>query len=173
MNITDDGVISSAEKLYDCMCSELATNPNPPLYCQLRVGLDPVAADFDESTDYCCKGLAYLRILRVYPSGDNFPARDEVAIVCQPLAWGIELEMGVFRCLPSQPKHMDPVAWQNAFQQVQLDAKAMIRAVCCWKDDQEANNPDWLHYFFRDWFPFSNQGGCGGGAISVTAQIQI
>lgn len=166
-------VIDSMQALFDCFCTELATAPNPPMHCQLRVGLDPVAADFDQFTDYCCEGLAYLRVIRVFPSGDNFPARDEVAIPCQPLAWGVEAEMGVFRCLPAEPNHMNPVAWQDAFEQVQFDVEAMVRASCCWKVHQEANNPNWLTYFWRDWFPFSNQGGCGGGAISLTAQIQM
>jgi hypothetical protein len=166
-------VIDSARVLYDCLCTELATSPNPPVHCQFRVGLDPVAADFDQFEDYCCSGLAYLRIIRIYPSGDNFPARDEVSIPCQPLAWGIEMEMGVFRCLPAEPQHMDPVAWQDAFDQVQRDAEAMRHAACCWIEHQESNNVAWLNSFFRDWFPFSNQGGCGGGAISITAQIQM
>lgn len=164
--------IDSAEQLHACLCAELAAVPNPPAHCQLRVGLDPIAADFDQFEDYCCTGLAYLRIIRVFPSGDNFPARDELSTPCSPIAWGIEMELGVFRCLPAEPLHMSPEAWQAAFRQVQLDQEAMVRAVCCWQDAEQANNPNFMGYFFRDWFPFSNQGGCGGGAISVTAQIQ-
>lgn len=166
-------VTESAEKLFECFCNELASRPAPPTYCQYRVGLDPVAADFDQYEDYCCSGLAYVRIIRVYPSGDNFPARDEVSIPCQPLAWGIEMELGSFRCLPSEPNHMNPESWKESFDLVQQDAEAMRAAVCCWIADQESNNPAWLNSFFRDWFPFSNQGGCGGGAISVSAQIQM
>lgn len=167
-----EAILATAAKLYECFCEELQAGSNPPAHCQYRVGLDPVAADFDQFTDYCCEGLAYLRVLRIFPSGDNFPARDEVAIPCNPIAWGVEFELGVFRCLPVEPNHMDPTSWLNAFTQVQEDQTAMVNAVCCWRTDQSAN-PKWWGDFFRDWFPFSNQGGCGGGAISVTAQMQI
>lgn len=171
--MVDLAITPSAQSLLTCVQERMLLNPNPPQHFQLRVGLDPVAADFGtDGRDYCCEGLVYVRVIRRFPSGNNWPVRDEVSINCSPAAWAAELEIGSFRCVPAGDNHMDANAWEAAFENVQNDQEAMVEAICCWVDDQKVNNRYWMNYIIRDWFPFSNQGGCAGGAISVTAQFE-
>ncbi len=172
--VIDTLVSPSAQSLLNCLCQKLAANPDPPKHCQLRVGSDPVAADFDQYVDYCCEGIAYVRVIRRFPSGVNFPERDELATECQPGAWGVDLAMGVFRCVPAYEagNSMNESAWREAFIKVQNDQHAMTEAMCCWVADQDANNPYWMGWMIRDWFPFANQGGCSGGEWQITARFQ-
>lgn len=168
----DETILPSAKSLLACLCATLNSNPNPPAYCQLRVGLDPVAADFDQYEDYCCSGIAYVRVVRRFPAGANFPERDELPSNCAPTAWGADLNMGVFRCMPTGRDSMDPDAWDAAFTQVQHDQQAMADAICCWIQEQQLNNPYWMNFMIRDWFPFSLQGGCSGGEFQLVAQYE-
>lgn len=169
----DTIITPSAQSLLTCAQQQFLLNPNPPRHFQLRVGLDPVAADFTGNRDYCCEGLVYVRVIRRFPAGNNWPVRDEVSMNCSPAAWGAELELGSFRCVPATDQNsMDADAWEAAFENVQNDQEAMAEAICCWVEDQKNNNRSWMNYIVRDWFPFANQGGCSGGAISVTGQFE-
>lgn len=165
----DTAIIASAEALLECFRSTLGLNPNPPALLCFRVGLDPVAADFDESQDYCCSGLAYIRILRRFPAGQQFPVADQFASSCQPQAWGVAFELGSFRCAPDG---VDCDAWKETFVNVQNDQQAMGDAICCWIEHQQTNNLFFMNYMLGDWRPFSLQGGCTGGAMDVLAQFQ-
>lgn len=170
----DQIILPSAQALLTCFCNELAANPNPPALCCFRIGSDPVAAEFDNrtGTDWCCEGLAYVRIMRRFPGGAQFPIADELASDCMPAAWGVDMEMGAFRCAPDGVGELDCSSWLRSFTNVQNDQQAMADAICCWIADQKANNPFWMNYMVRDWQPFALQGGCTGGAMIVQAQFQ-
>lgn len=166
----DTAIIASAEALLECFIQELNKNPNPPELVCFRVGSDPVAAEFDETgKDYCCSGLAYLRVLRRFPAGEQFPIQDEQVMDCQPLAWGVNFELGAFRCAPDG---VDCEGWKETFINVQNDQQAMNTAICCWIEDQKVNNLFFMNSMIRDWRPFALQGGCTGGGQDVQAQYQ-
>lgn len=165
----DTFVISSAEALLACLEQQMLLNPNPPQNFGLRVGSDPVAADFNEAVDFCCQGIVYVRVVRRFPSGQQFPIADEQAMDCAPAGWAVHFEMGSFRCAPDG---MDPEAWEDTFVNVQNDQQAMISAICCWVEHQQLNNPGFLNFMVNDWFPFALQGGCTGGAMQVIGQFQ-
>jgi hypothetical protein len=74
--VTDQTVLPVAQQLLACLCEALSTNPNPPAQCCLRVG-DVVYADFNQYQDQCCDGLAYVRVVRIYPTSE-FPSQTEV-----------------------------------------------------------------------------------------------
>jgi hypothetical protein len=165
----DRAIAPSAIALLSCLEQRMALNPNPPEHFVVRVGSDPVAADFDEYNDYCCQGLVYVRVMRRFPSGSDFPISDELASNCMPTGWGVDLAMGSFRCAPDE---FNPEGWLETFQTVQNDQQAMADAICCWKDQQEQENPgNFLNWFSQDWLPFALQGGCTGGEWRITAQF--
>lgn len=166
--MADTAILPSALSLLECLREAMLQNPNPPQHFVVRVGSDPVAADFDEQIDYCCQGLVYVRILRRFPSGAQFPIADELASPCMPAAWGVDMAIGSFRCAPDE---FNPEGWEQTFTNVQNDQQAMADAICCWKTDQEANNPFFINWFSQDWLPFALQGGCTGGEWRVTAQF--
>lgn len=165
----DTIIAPSAIALLECLEEKMLLNPKPPAHFVVRVGSDPVAADFDEFNDYCCQGLVYVRIVRRFPSGDQFPIADELASDCAPAAWGVDIAIGSFRCAPNE---FNPTGWLETFQNVQNDQQAMADAFCCWVERQKATNPFMINHFVQDWLPFALQGGCTGGEFRFTGQFQ-
>lgn len=165
--MSDKIIFPAMKSLLDCLKEAALDNPNPPMHFVLRSGSDPVAADFDQYNDYCCQGMMYVRLLRRFPAGQNWPDADELAYDCAPAAWGANIEMGAFRCVPDK---FDPAGWEASVQNIQNDQEAMVQAICCWVAQQEAENPCYSNFFIRDWLPFANLGGCTGGAMNVFAQ---
>jgi len=130
-------LIDEANRLLDCLCEQLAANPNPPAECCLRVG-GPVIHDVDgqiSSDKVCCPGLGYVQIGSKYPSS-NFPAPDQEPAKrnnCMPVAFAAELTFGVIRCVPGMGTPQGPTCddWTAAATQDALDLEAMGRALCC------------------------------------------
>lgn len=166
--MTDSMVFPQAERLLTCLCNALATNPNPPLNCCMRVG-DVVYADFNQTQDQCCEGLAYVRIARIYPSSQAFPVEDETWTPCHPLAWAAELEMGVFRCEPQQGLSTLPSCddWTNTAEQVANDWEAMTRALCCFTDGLAPGDVALAGV----WSPLNSGGGCTGGFMPIRVGV--
>lgn len=166
--MADNMALPLANQLLECLCDALATNPNPPAQCCLRVG-DVVYADFNQFQDQCCEGLAYVRIARIFPSHE-FPAQLETWTPCTNLQFAVELEMGVFRCEPQQETVDLPScdAWTATATQVANDWEAMTRAACCLDEQLQADpatrgNP----LIMGVWQPTNSGGGCTGGTLSV------
>lgn len=133
-----------AEELLDCLCTaltELATDVFPaPGICCIRAG-DNVAVDMGEYQNECCEGLAYVKINGIYPTGGAgspfpSPSSDFALNKCAPYAWGVQLEMAVFRCVSAEIIPCDYLtygsnSWEYVAQRQMLDAKAMRQALCC------------------------------------------
>lgn len=164
----DTLVFPLAATLLNCLCAALAANPDPPARCCLRVG-DEVRQDLSVYEDECCDGLAYVKINRVYPSTDNFPEQDLTFLPCGPFAYGVDLEMGVFRCAPTSDASTLPTcaAWTAAARQVANDQQAMRAALCCLRENLEQGAP----VVIGEWTPLGPSGNCVGGTQTVTVQV--
>lgn len=161
----DTMVLPLAEDLLACLCEAVAEGPNPPASCCLRPGTN-VAQGVSEFEDECCEGLAWVRVVRVFPSGGDigFPEVNQATTACSPPSYGIELEMGIYRCAPTGDATNLPTCdeWTAATEQVLHDAASMRRAWCCFRDNH-ANDAKLVN----QWIPVNVQGGCTGGTISI------
>lgn len=154
-----------ADALLTCLVDALAQNPNPPARACLRVG-EEVRQDMSIYEDECCDGLAYVKINQVYPSA-TFPDILEDATNCAIDAWGVDLEMGVFRCAPTGEiaELATCEQWSAATSQVHFDAAAMRAAVACFRAQQTPGD----ELLVRPWIPLGPAGGCTGGTQIVSA----
>lgn len=161
----DTMVLPIAEDLLACLCVAVAEAPNPPASCCLRPGVT-VAQGVSEREDECCEGLAWVRVSRVFPTGDEagFPNVNEQTSACNPPSYGIELEMGVYRCAPTGDERNLPTCdeWTAATEQILDDAASMRRAWCCFRDNY-ANDAKLI----GQWTPVEVQGGCTGGKMTI------
>lgn len=111
-------------------------------------------------------GMLWVRLVRLYPSTDRFPAQDNGTGSCASVLAAV-LEVGVYRCQPtSGPQGQPPTeADQTQAAIVQADdALAMHRALQCCESLQKLPNVLGA-YDPRD------GGGCGGGAWTVTVKL--
>lgn len=138
--MADTLIIPEATRLLACLQTQLALNPNPPGEVCLRAG-DMFIQDVNGELSVdkaCCLGTAYVRITDKFPSS-NFPAPDTEPAKkgsCMPVSFGVQLIMGVARCIPEigTPAGPDCADWTQAAQQDADDLDAMTKALCCWSD---------------------------------------
>lgn len=137
--MADTVILALANQLLTCLGDKLDDNPEPPLNVCLRAG-DQVIQDVDPTTNtdkVCCPGLAYVRIGSMFPSS-SFPVPDtepaKSGNTCFPVAWGLELVMGVVRCVPGMASDSGPSCtdWTLAATRDANDLDAMRKALCCW-----------------------------------------
>ena len=160
---------SIMDDLRTCACAALENSlgGKPGCACTLTPGLLAPA-------DWCsCSGrgegcgMAWVRLDRLYPSGQRFPAQDpDTKTSCTSVLAAV-LEVGVYRCQPAPgPQGVAPSpAEQTQAALIQSsDAMALHRAITCC--DAITSRPNVLGlYTPRD------GGGCGGGAWAVTVQL--
>lgn len=154
-------VSDTAQALLSCFEDELTSSPNPiPLknIC-LRVGEIPF--DVEDGTDLCCEGFAWVRVVRIYPSV-RFPQQVDDPNNCNVSSYAIELEMGAIRCMPFE---RDCDIWTAAALQVDADAAAMRRALCCYRPTVVTDQ-----VLAGEWTPVGSDGGCIGGTMTITVQ---
>jgi len=169
--ITDPIAAPVAAELLACFTAKLQTLPNPPKYIQMRVGSD-TGPLMGPNIDECCSGLAWVRVGRVYPSWDSFPGPDNTWLPCGPLAYAVELEMGVAFCMPWSDSsgiidEIDPPStqdWASAFN-TQMIHQTLMRqtAACCFRPTQRRA--------VGEWSSFAVEGGCTGGRLTVTVSV--
>lgn len=161
----DTMVLPIAENLLACLCEAVAEAPNPPASCCLRPGVT-VAQGVSEHEDECCEGLAWVRVSRVWPTGSEvgFPAINDDPFNCSPISYGIEMEMGIYRCAPTGDERNLPTCdeWTATTEQILDDAASMRRAWCCFRD-----NYDNSAKLVGQWIPVMVQGGCTGGTMTI------
>lgn len=157
-----------AQQLLSCLESAYASVPEserPGEFC-LRVGEVPFSIGTNE--DLCCTGLAWVRIVRIYPANNDFTDRTEVSN-CPPSMWGVELEMGVVRCLPDHGQESGATCeeWTNVFLLVDEDSAAMRRALCCMETTSSGGLPADDRFLPVEWTPIDGQGMCIGGTMTA------
>lgn len=165
-------VSDAAQQVLSCFDVALHEGPNTPPdgnIC-LRVGEVPFSAGLSE--DLCCEGLAWVRVLRITPS-IRFPQADTQPAECPHSSYAVELELGVVRCMPFGDNQAGPSCdqWTAAFLQVDEDAASMRRAVCCVFDLINEGQTFIQQVVVGDWSPIDNQGGCIGGQMTLTIQL--
>lgn len=164
-----DSILSPImDDLRACACVGLADTIGgaPACACTLMPGVLAPA-------DWCsCKGdkrcgMAWVRLDRLYPSGQRFPSQDSTTQTSCTSVLAAVLEVGVYRCQPTTgPGGIPPsVADQTQAALVQADdAMALHKAIACCT--AVTSRPHLLGlYTPRD------GGGCGGGAWQVTVQL--
>lgn len=160
-----------AQQLLSCFDTALQDEDTPPGQICLRVGEVPFSAGLSE--DLCCSGLAWVRVLRIYPS-ISFPTQDSNPNDCQSSSYAVELEMGAVRCLPFGNNNAGPSCdqWTAVFFQVDEDAAAMREAICCMRDLIEDGTTTLADQILADeWVPIDGEGGCIGGRMTVSMQV--
>lgn len=171
--MTDTLLLPVAEELLACLCTALEDLSSPtfpmPGTCCIRVG-DSVINDMGEYYDECCEGLAYVRIVGYYATGGPTspfpsPSSDFALTKCAPYAWGLQLEMGVFRCISSE-RILCP-EWQLIAAQHMNDSKAMRQALCCFMKPRYGGD-----IASGTWTPAPRAGGCIGSTWTLTAMIR-
>lgn len=160
-----------ADELLACFTAKLAELPNPPKYIQMRVGQE-TGPLLGPNVDECCSGLAWVRIAGIYPSWDSFPAADNTWTPCGPLAYAVQLEMGMAFCMPwsdsdGTSDDIDPPGeadWASAaITQMQHQNLMRQTAACCFRPTQRRA--------VGAWESFPVEGGCTGGKLTVTVSV--
>lgn len=115
--------------------------------------------------DYCCPGLAWVRVVRTFPT-ISFPAQ-ATRTGCPRPSWAAVLELGIARCacVPDDDGNMDLDCLREQAAQFGLDRAALIQTVMC---DVCGDIIDCDDVSVGAWTPLAIQGGCGGGSIEVT-----
>lgn len=164
--VADPMVAPLAVDVLACLTTELAQVADPPQTTMLRPG-SGIELLMSTTTDECCTGLGWVRVMTVYPSA-QFPEPDGGYSVEEPVQWAVVLELGAARCAPRPGPAVIPSAdvWNTVTASVLDDAAAIRRAICCWA----AANADQM-YVAGPWIPLTTEGGCVGGAHTLTIAV--
>lgn len=155
-----------AGNLLDCFRVYLLEQANPPGKITLRSG--EVAALVSVNEDECRCGLAWVRIVRFFPT-DTFPTEKEDWSPCGPAGWALELELGALRCAPVGDASTLPTSedWSAAILQQMQDALAMRKAVdCCFGTYVVSET-----LMTAPWEERPPEGMCMGGTQRVTVLV--
>lgn len=171
--MADQLILPLANALLTCLQTTATANPDPPAEFCLRAGT-LVIHDIDAQGSLdktCCPGLGYVRIGRVFLSS-NFPEPDPRSDRCLSLARGLELTLGIVRCIPGigTPEGPDCTDWTSAATHDADDIQALFSAVCCWTGTDAFKTIKGRPFSIVE----SNvvaEGGCIERFITVLAQI--
>lgn len=167
--VADPMVAPIAADLVVCLAAELAKVPNP-----VSVGVRPVCLRpgdrvdllISQTSDECCDGLSWVRMVRIYPSGHGrFPAQDGETTPCDVLRWAVVFELGAVRCSPTPDADVLPSCeeWTETTLDQYDDLAAIRRAVCCYAQ----GNTERLT-IISSGEPITTEGGCTGVTLLVT-----
>lgn len=170
--IPDPVVAPVAADLVVCLAAELAKVPNPPTATPRPVCLRPgdrVDLLVSQTQDECCEGLAWVRLVRMYPSGQQpFPAQDSRVTPCDVYRWALVFELGAVRCAPTPDADAIPTCdeWTDTTLNEYDDLAALRRVACCYQRQysdrlilQDAGEP------------ITVEGGCTGVTLLVTIGV--
>ena len=156
------------DSLRDCVCGALESTLGGSVSCAciLVPGLR-APADWCSCNGRGNCGMAWVRLDRLYPSGQRFPAQDQTTAGTCASVLAAVLEVGVYRCQPASQGNGQPPAPADITQATLIatdDALALARGIACC--DAITKRP----YVLGTYSPRSG-GGCGGGAWTVTVQL--
>lgn len=150
-----------------CLENAADTLPSPPKYRSIRGG-GSVVAGIDPTTDECCEGLAWVRVVSISPTAD-FPTPASGYQPCPAPELAVELELGIVRCSPyfagGQNDALLPTTAMHlaAVQAVMADAAALRTAACCLAAQRTLT--------IGTWSPVENEANCTGGTLRVTVAV--
>jgi len=165
MALHDPVVTPLAYELLACLEQEIDKVEFPPKYRGRRPG-QIVDHLISTTSDECCEGLAWVRVVTFVPSSGKFPDQDSDPLKDGTRGWAITLEMGVVRCSPTPDETSIPSSaqWNAVSDAVDDDAAAMRRAICCFIEASPSRKGFVLPL---DWQPLDIEGGCVGGILRV------
>lgn len=159
-----------AAALLDCLCARLVdTIGGPVCQCCLRPSIAPPV------NDVCCdcgegQGQAAVQVVEIFPTED-FPRKGirQFKGACgHNVTRAAELAMTVYRCVGTVDSNGNPPSCERVTadaRKIDDDADAMWQAFACC---------DWAgrrKILPGSWQPLPNQGGCGGGMMTVYVEI--
>lgn len=153
-----------AEELLACLCTALAeTTGGAPCFCCASAGERPPAMD------YCCDcgqghGQAWVRVVRIFPAAARFPQLSTDVEQCRLGSWGVELEVGAYRCAAVPDNRGNPPSCARVTRDAEVivdDAAAMRRAITCCFASSDRDQ------VVGEWRPIGPSGGCVGGSMTV------
>lgn len=161
----DRRVLPVAQLLMGCLSEAVLDNPKPPGVVGFRTGTDgqPLAS---QSSDECCLGAAFVRVVRTYPSW-SAPAPAQVSVSCaQPMA--AELEISMWRCAPIGTLQALPTqaSWDELNTDLLNDRATMMAAICCFIGKRDSKT-----VMYGDWTTEAAEGGCAGSRITIQADL--
>lgn len=165
---TGTGVTDMAIALRDCLLTELALRDNPPAETCFIPGEDGREfLSIGLAEDKCCNGFAWVRVAGVNPIFETYQTDGESGN-CGVLRWRVDYEIGVARCAPWGDAQAGPscAEWTATAVQVQSDAEAMRAALCCLRPQVASGRVQ-----PAPWLAFGPAGGCTGGIMGVSIQI--
>lgn len=155
-----------AEEFVTCLETAFDGDTGAPARICQRPG-DQVPFLFGVGVDECCAGLAWVRVQSIAPVTDPEQANDPDFNSCTDSRRMITLELGVVRCNPSGVD-VSCEAWTALAARMDLDYRAMQRAVCCAVTSLVNDDSDVYRIRPGTWEPLESNGGCAGGSMPVT-----
>ncbi|MBA9005943.1 hypothetical protein [Thermomonospora cellulosilytica] len=163
-----DAVMPLAERLLNCLCAQL---PGTVGGAACRCCVYPGAT---VPVDHCCgceegEGQAWVQVRRIYPTtAARFPQPSTTLEPCDAAGgWGMELVMGVYRCVSVLDDQGNPPSCADVFDDAEKllsDAAAMRQALaCCFP----YTGNDGLDVMAGEYTPMGPDGGCAGGQQTV------
>lgn len=162
-----------ADALRACLALSFEGDDGIPAEICHRPGSEvPLAAGL--SQDECCSGLGWVRIAGIAPIVDPGSADDILYNPCDTSGRRITFELGVARCNPFGTPERGPTCdeWTALALRMDMDARAMRRAVCCFQQSDDVDDMDGRKVYRvlgGSWEPLDSSGGCAGGIMTVTA----
>lgn len=151
------------EELLECLCTQLALTTRGPV-CACCITTGPPVIE-------CCtceagEGMAWVRVVRIYPSLPRFPAQAVEVQKCPVTGLAVELELGAARCSRQVTEDGSTAECPEQLADAEAvldDAAAMRRALsCCFAGDKVL--------VINQWQSYGPEGGCVGGYMAVTVQ---
>lgn len=172
--VLEDGTVyPMLELALACLSDEVAKVTSPPKYVRMSTGSSFSAQLAPNVADECCEGVAWLRVINVFPSS-NFPEQDVSVERFLPDSLAVPLELGVARCLPiadPQVGILTPAQTAANVKAIMDDRAALMRAACCLYDAGRATG-EVLDVLIGQWTPLDDEGNCMGGTLALTVQVR-
>lgn len=159
--------------LVACLESVFEPDAGAPAEICHRPG-DQVPFNIGLSQNECCTGLAWVRIQGIDPVIDPLSMTQSDFNPCNTTGRLVTLELGVVRCNPFGTNDAGPTCeeWTALAARIDLDATAMRRAVCCARDALVTDDTFVTDVLPGSWAPLESSGGCAGGSMTVTVQLE-
>ena len=164
-----DPLPAIVEELLGCLEDRLTEIGAPPCRAVWHPG-SSVPWDACGTTTAGAEGQAWVAVPRVFPS-DNFPAETTDAHRCFPRGYAAEITVGVLRCAATLDEHGRPPPPEDVLADARKqsrDRQASLETIVCCLMGEDA---DPGIYRLGGWTPLGPDGGCVGGAWTVTVAV--
>lgn len=159
MAYADEMFLPVQSALLGCLITATDGLTTPPAIVAPRYGQE-VVFDLAQNEDLCCDGFAWVRLGTATPDFGSQPSP------CGPLAWRLQLEVGIVTCAPmGDDQNVVTEAQHLAANATMAEIMvALRRVICCFGE---------LDYVFEvgPISPAGPTGGCMGASMMITVNI--